>query len=224
MPDPLGSFAFTWPFLAAALIGYLLGSIPFGLLVTRLAGLGDIRKIGSGNIGATNVLRTGNKAAAAAVLVLDGGKGAAAVLLGSLFGPDTAVLAGGGALLGHVFPIWLRFKGGKGVATALGILLASQPAVGALACLTWLLAARLWRYSSLAALIAIACAPIAAFAFASFPIAGVYVSDPQRAELALFIAILVYVRHAENIRRLWRGQEPKIGAKKPAAQAEPGGS
>lgn len=214
MPDPLGSFAFTWPFLAAALFGYLLGSIPFGLVVTRLAGLGDVRRIGSGNIGATNVLRTGSKAAAAAVLVLDAGKGAAAVLLAGQFGPDTAVLAGGGAIFGHIFPIWLGFKGGKGVATALGILLAILFPVGALACALWLLAARLWRYSSLAALVAIGMAPVIAYALAYVPVSGVYLSDPQRAELALFIAVLVFLRHHGNIRRLWRGEEPKIGARK----------
>lgn len=224
MPDPLGTFAFTWPFLAAALAGYLLGSIPFGLLITRLAGLGDIRRIGSGNIGATNVLRTGSKKAAAAVLLLDGGKGAAAVLLGSQFGPDTAVLAGGGAMVGHIFPIWLRFNGGKGVATALGILLASLPAIGALACLTWLLIARLWRYSSLAALTAIACAPVAAFVMAYVPIGGLYLSDPQRAELTVFVAVLVYIRHYQNIRRLWRGEEPKIGASRPSPDTGSGSS
>ena len=138
MPDPLGDFSYTWPFYAAALIGYLLGSIPFGLILTRLAGLGDIRRLGSGNIGATNVLRTGRKGLAAATLLLDGGKGAAAVLLGGLYGPDITVLAAGGALIGHCFPVWLKFRGGKGVAPALGIYLALAPPVGALVCLSWL--------------------------------------------------------------------------------------
>ncbi|NBB83976.1 MAG: glycerol-3-phosphate acyltransferase, partial [Alphaproteobacteria bacterium] len=127
MPDPLGDLSYTWPFWAAAILGYLLGSIPFGLVLTRLAGYGDIRKIGSGNIGATNVLRTGNRALALATLVLDSGKGAIAVLLAGWFGPDLAVLAGGGAMLGHTFPVWLKFRGGKGVATALGTLLAIAP-------------------------------------------------------------------------------------------------
>ncbi|NBC32724.1 MAG: glycerol-3-phosphate 1-O-acyltransferase PlsY [Alphaproteobacteria bacterium] len=219
MPDPLGSLAFTWPFYAAALFGYLLGSIPFGVVLTRLAGLGDVRRIGSGNIGATNVLRTGKKSLAAAVLLLDGGKGAIAVLLAGMFGPDTAVLAGGGALVGHIFPVWLKFKGGKGVATALGILLAIVFPVGVLACAVWLLVAWLWRYSSLAALVAIGLAPIVAYVLAYVPVFGAYLSDPQRAELALFIAVLVYVRHHGNIRRLWRGEESKIGAR---SRAEPG--
>jgi glycerol-3-phosphate acyltransferase PlsY len=214
MPDPLGDFAYTWPFYAAAVLGYLLGSIPFGLVLTRLAGYGDIRKIGSGNIGATNVLRTGNKALALATLILDSGKGAAAVLIGGLFGPDMAVLAGGGAMLGHIFPVWLRFKGGKGVATALGTLLAISPAVGALACLTWLAVAFLFRYSSLAALVAIALAPFYAWGLARQSVGGSYLATPQVAELALFIALLVIVRHHSNIRRLLKGEEPKIGRKK----------
>ncbi len=119
MPDPLGSFAYTWPFYAAGVFGYLLGSIPFGLILTKLAGLGDIRAIGSGNIGATNVLRTGNKKLAVATLILDGAKGAVAVLIAGIYGTDIAVLAAGGAMLGHCFPVWLKFKGGKGVATGL---------------------------------------------------------------------------------------------------------
>ena len=207
MPDPLGSFSYTWPFYAGAVIAYLLGSIPFGLLLTRLAGLGDIRKIGSGNIGATNVLRTGNKALAAATLLLDGGKGAAAVLIGNRFGIDMAVIAGAAALVGHIFPVWLRFKGGKGVATALGVLLAGAFPAGALACATWLAVAALTRYSSLAALIALAASPLYCW----------WLVDLQRAELALFIAVVVWLRHAANIRRLIRGEEPKIGKKEQAS-------
>src|SRR5208282_5925504 len=203
MPSPLGNFTYTWPFLAAAVAGYLLGSIPFGLLLTRLAGMGDIRKIGSGNIGATNVLRTGNRALAALTLLLDGGKGAAAVLLGARFGPDTAVLAGAGALVGHLFPLWLRFKGGKGVATGLGVLLAAAFPAGLAACATWLAVAFLFRYSSLAALAS----------FALSPLYGWLLGDPQIAQLAAFVAVLVFLRHLGNIRRLLKGEEPKIGAK-----------
>ncbi len=204
MPDPLGSFAYTWPFYAALLIGYLIGSIPFGLLLTRFAGLGDVRDLGSGNIGATNVLRTGRKAMAAATLLLDGAKGAVAVLLGQRFGPDIAVLAAGGALIGHCFPVWLKFRGGKGVATALGIYLAMAPPVGALACLTWLAVAAGFRYSSLAALAAMALAPV----YAKF------LANPQQFELAIFIAVVTVLRHHANIRRLFRGTEPKITARK----------
>jgi acyl phosphate:glycerol-3-phosphate acyltransferase len=204
MPEPLGGFAYTWPYYVAAIGGYLIGSIPFGLILTRLAGLGDIRAIGSGNIGATNVLRTGSKALAALTLVLDMAKGAVAVLLGAHYGPDTAVLAGGGAVIGHIAPIWLGFKGGKGVATALGVLTALAWPVGILSALTWLIVAAAGRISSLAALIAIGAAPVYAYLLV----------DPQRAELALFIAVLVWVRHYENIRRLLKGQEPRIGGLK----------
>jgi glycerol-3-phosphate acyltransferase PlsY len=200
MPDPLGDFSYTWPFYAAAVIGYLIGSIPFGLLLTRLAGLGDIRHIGSGNIGATNVLRTGRKGLAAATLLLDGAKGAAAVLLGLRLGPDIAWLAAAGALIGHCFPVWLKLRGGKGVATALGILLAIAPAVGALACLTWLAAAFLTRYSSVASLLAMAASPVYAWSLA----------DPQRTELAVFLAVVILLRHHGNIRRLIKGEESKI--------------
>lgn len=214
MPDPT-RWAADWPYLLIAVLGgYLLGSIPFGLVLTRLAGYGDIRRIGSGNIGATNVLRTGNKALAAATLLLDGGKGAAAVLIGRLFGPDIAVVAGGAAMLGHIFPVWLGFRGGKGVATALGLLLALAPAVGALACLTWLAVAFLFRYSSLAALAAIGAAPVYAYGLAQLQLGGVRLADPQRAELTIFIAALVFLRHHGNIRRLLKGEEPKIGQRK----------
>lgn len=204
MPDLLGSLDFTWPFYAGALAGYLLGSIPFGLVLTRLAGLGDIRSIGSGNIGATNVLRTGNKALAAATLLLDGGKGAAAVLIGYRYGPDMAIFAGGGAILGHLFPVWLKFKGGKGVATTLGILLALDWPVGVLACLTWLVVALVLRISSLSALIATA----AAVGYAWW--LGTY----QETQFILFLAVLVWISHRANIGRLLRGDEPRIGKRK----------
>lgn len=204
MPDPI-SWAFSWPYLlAAAAGGYLLGSIPFGLVLTRMAGYGDIRGIGSGNIGATNVLRTGNRGLAAVTLVLDSAKGAAAALIAQYFGPDTAVLAAGGAMLGHTFPVWLGFRGGKGVATALGILLALSWPVGLAACAIWLLVAATLRISSLAALTSLALAP---------PLAW-YLEGPQFAQLAIFIAVLVFIRHHSNIGRLIRGQEPRIGQKK----------
>ena len=155
MPDPI-SWEHALPYLLAALFGgYLLGSVPFGLVVTRLAGLGDLRTIGSGNIGATNVLRTGRKGLAAATLLLDGGKGAAAVLIAALWGPDMALTAAFGAVLGHLFPVWLGFKGGKGVATTLGVFLALSPLLGAACCALWLIFAFLFRYSSLAALLSL---------------------------------------------------------------------
>jgi len=206
MPDPLGDFSYTWPFYAAAVLGYLMGSIPFGLVLTRLAGLGDVRNIGSGNIGATNVLRTGRKGLTAATLLLDGGKGAAAVLLGNIYGPDMAVLAGGGAFLGHLFPVWLKFKGGKGMATFLGVILAISWPAGLLCCLTWLVVAALLRSSSLATLVAALAGPFYAL----------WLGNWQIMELAAFMAVLVFIRHHQNIRRLVTGTEPKIGAKKSA--------
>ncbi len=205
MPDPI-SWSYAAPYLVGALlIGYALGSIPFGLLLTCLAGLGDIRKVGSGNIGTTNVLRTGRKDLAAATLLLDAGKGGAAVLLGAAYGPDTALVAGFGAVVGHLFPIWLRFQGGKGVATGLGVFAALAWQAGAAAGLTWLAVAGLFRYSSLAALISFAAAPFYAYFFTG---------DLQRVEMTAVIAALVWLRHYANIRRLLTGDEPKIGARK----------
>ncbi|MCY4496862.1 MAG: glycerol-3-phosphate 1-O-acyltransferase PlsY [Rhodospirillaceae bacterium] len=203
MPDPMGDLNYTWPFLAAAALGYLLGSVPFGLVLTKLAGHGDIRQIGSGNIGATNVLRTGSKGLAALTVLLDGGKGAAAFWVAGLLGPDMAVLAGGGAFLGHLFPVSLKFRGGKGVATALGILIAACWEAGLLACLTWLAVAAAFRYSSLAALVSLAVAPAYMW----------YLADLQRTELAAFLAILVFVRHHTNIRRLLKRKESRIKLK-----------
>jgi glycerol-3-phosphate acyltransferase PlsY len=204
MSDPAAGFDFTWLHLVGLALGYLLGSIPFGLLLTRAAGLGDIRKIGSGNIGATNVLRTGNKALALATLLLDGGKGAVAVLIARYWGPEMMLLAGAGAILGHLYPVWLGFKGGKGVATGLGILLALDWRLGGLACVTWLAVALIFRYSSLSALLAFLLAPIYAWLLAG----------PRLAAFAVFLAALVWWRHRENIRRLLKGEEPRIGKKK----------
>ena len=200
MIDPI-SWDYSWPYILMGFAGgYVLGSIPFGLLLTKLAGTADIRSIGSGNIGATNVLRTGKRTLAAATLLLDGGKGAAAVLLGQLYGPDIAIVAAAGALIGHLFPAWAGFRGGKGVATALGILLALAPAAGALCCLTWLTVAAAFRYSSLAALVSIAAAP--GFLW--------WLADPQKAEFGLVLAVAVWLRHWRNIQRLMAGTEPKI--------------
>jgi glycerol-3-phosphate acyltransferase PlsY len=193
-----------WSYPAAAFLGYLLGSIPFGLVLTKVAGLGDIRQIGSGNIGATNVLRTGNKPLAAATLLLDGGKGAVAALIAAHFSPLLAVIAGGAALIGHLFPVWLGFKGGKGVATTLGTLLAINWMVGIAACLTWLAVAFGFRISSLSALVAVALSPFYAFVLGSWP----------QVIFAAFAAILVWIRHRENISRLLAGTEPRIGRKK----------
>jgi acyl phosphate:glycerol-3-phosphate acyltransferase len=188
------------------LLGYLLGSIPFGLLLTRISGLGDIRGIGSGNIGATNVLRTGRKGLAAATLVLDGLKGAAAVLIAQalLYDQDTALLAGLAAVLGHLFPIWLRFKGGKGVATGLGVLVAAAWPIGVAACAVWLLVAGLTRVSSLASLASFSFAPLAALVLEEFGVV----------KLSFTIAVLVFVRHQANVRRLLAGTEPRIGGGK----------
>jgi acyl phosphate:glycerol-3-phosphate acyltransferase len=191
--------------LLTALLAYLVGSIPFGVLVTRVMGLGDLRQIGSGNIGATNVLRTGNKGAALATLLLDGGKGAAAVLLArGLVGEDAAQVAGLAAFLGHLYPVWLGFRGGKGVATFLGVLLALSWMVGVAACVTWLLAAVLTRTSSIAALVAAA----------SSGLWIIVLTDGSLLILALILTVLIYVRHSENLKRIKAGTEPRIGQKK----------
>jgi glycerol-3-phosphate acyltransferase PlsY len=193
--------------------GYLLGSIPFGVIATRLAGLGDIRQVGSGNIGATNVLRTGRKDLAAITLIGDGAKGAAAVglawlTLGRADPAEAALygaLAGGAAFIGHLFPVWLGFKGGKGVATFLGVLLAAAWPVGLLCCATWLVMAKVGKVSSLAALTAAALAPAY----------GLLLHRPApTVVLAALLAVLVFVRHHQNIRRLMNGSEPRIGADK----------
>ena len=252
MPDPLGDISYTWPFWAALAIGYLVGSIPFGLVLTTLAGAGDLRAIGSGNIGATNVLRTGRKGLAAATLVLDAAKAVVPVMLAERWlTPDFALLVGGGAFVGHLFPIWLGFGdraqarrsllalaaiaaaaalafsdgpialalagvlavaaayrgawGGKGVATGLGALLAISFPVGVAACATWLAAAGLFRYSSLAAVLAFAAAPVFAWTLSEMP--------RTHTGFALFLALFVIVRHHSNLRRLVKGEEPRIGRK-----------
>ena len=195
--------AIGWIHLAAAAAGYLLGSIPFGLVLTRLAGDGDLRAIGSGNIGATNVLRTGRKSLASLTLLLDGGKGAAAVLVCTPWGTEAGLAAGLGAGLGHDFPPWLRFKGGKGVATTLGVLLAAVWPAGVGAVLTWLGVAALLRYSSVAALAALIAAPFYAY----------WLAEGQAVGLAAGLAVLSIIRHHANIDRLLRGEEPRIGSR-----------
>ncbi len=216
-------------YISTFMIGYLIGSIPFGLLLTKMAGMGDIRSIGSGNIGATNVLRTGNKKLALLTLILDGAKGAAAFFAAYLYfhlydcsvmgacDPDApctcympseiqmlSFAAGLAAIIGHCHPVWLKFKGGKGVATTLGTLLIAVPYTGLIACASWLLSAIISRISSLSALIAVLTTPLTAFYFYSF----------EASILCLLITILVWIKHAANIRRLLKGEEPKIGQKK----------
>jgi glycerol-3-phosphate acyltransferase PlsY len=188
-------------FLIALVGGYLIGSVPFGLLLTKAAGLGDIRQVGSGNIGATNVLRTGRKGLAAATLILDGLKGAVAVLVARQFLGDQDVVVGTAAVLGHLFPVWLGFRGGKGVATGLGVLLAAAWPVGLACCAVWLVAAKVLKMSSAAALAA----------FAAAPLFALVLSSADHALMALLIAVLVFWRHEANIRRLLAGTEPRIG-------------
>ena len=209
-----------YPILIAVVVGgYLLGSIPFGFIATRLGGAGDIRKVGSGNIGTTNVLRTGRRDLAAITLIGDAGKGAVAALLayflaGRMGAPDAArtlaALAGGSAFFGHLFPVWLGFRGGKGVATFFGVMLAVAWPVGMMAGATWIAMAALLRFSSLSALTAAALAPFFALALqAGRPVVI----------LAVVMAVVIFIRHRENIARLIKGEEPRIGARKPAPPA-----
>jgi glycerol-3-phosphate acyltransferase PlsY len=187
-----------------ATLSYLLGSVPFGMILARIMGLGNLREIGSGNIGATNVLRTGNKLAAFLTLLFDAGKGGVAVLIaGALFGGTAAQIAALCAFLGHLFPVWLKFRGGKGVATFLGIVLALNFWAGFAACMTWLAAALVTRISSMGALAASLSAPLWLYVFGL----------PQAIFLTLLLAILVWIRHHENIKRILNGQESKIGKK-----------
>ncbi|MEM0908731.1 MAG: glycerol-3-phosphate 1-O-acyltransferase PlsY [Pseudomonadota bacterium] len=203
MPDPI-SWAHVWPqYLAMLAAAYLAGSIPFGMVLTRLAGLGDVRKIGSGNIGATNVLRTGRKDLAAATLFLDGAKGALAVLAGwAIGGPDFAVTAALGAFSGHLFPVWLKFKGGKGVATYLGCLVAAAPVAGFAFAGIWLAMAFILRYSSLSALTASLATPFVLLWLAQY----------QYAEVFGVLTALLWYKHSGNIGRLLKGEESRIGA------------
>jgi len=195
--------------ILAALFGYALGSIPFGLVLTKLAGLGDIRNVGSGNIGATNVLRTGNKAIALATLLLDGGKAAAALLItqaiAQTYAPahalEWSLIAGASAFIGHLYPVWLKFEGGKGVATFIGATLAYDLVLGGVCILAWLLAAAIFRFSSLAALIAAVAGPV---------YASLYLTNFSALIFAL-VAALIFWRHKSNIQRLLNGEEPKIG-------------
>ncbi len=188
--------------VAALLAGYFLGSIPWGLVLTRVFTGTDIRDIGSGNIGATNVLRTGNKLLAFLTLILDASKGAVAAIVFLQFGHEPGLIAGGAAVLGHNFPIWLKFKGGKGVATTLGMLIAVSWPVGVLSCAAWLLTAGTFRYSSLASMVSLAVAPFFAHWF---------VGDQLLTWIAGGLAVIALVRHKENIKRLVKGQETKIG-------------
>lgn len=208
-PSPLSSLETLAAYVGPAVVGYLLGSIPFGLLLTRIAGLGDVRNIGSGNIGATNVLRTGHKGLAALTLLLDALKGTLAVFLGYAIGSrfglaiDGSLIAGLAALLGHIFPVWLRFKGGKGVATYIGVIGGLFWPGALIFCGVWLATAFLTRYSSASALIASVLTPVLLFVFGRIP----------EALLALVMSLLLLWKHESNIRRLLKGEEPRIGAK-----------
>jgi glycerol-3-phosphate acyltransferase PlsY len=187
--------------IVALVLGYLLGSVPFGLLLTRIAGLGDVRAIGSGNIGATNVLRTGRRDLAAATLLFDALKGTFAVLLGGLYSPEAALLAGFGAFLGHLFPVWLGFRGGKGVATFLGVALGIWWPAALVFAIAWLGTAFLTRFSSLSALVASIATPLSLLIFGL----------PQAALMMALMAVLLWWKHRPNIRRLLAGEESRIG-------------
>lgn len=204
MPDLIQWTLSTPLMLGSLLFGYLCGSIPFGLILTRMAGLGDVRKIGSGNIGATNVLRTGNKKLAAATLLADALKGTAAVVAArQVLGMEAALLAGLGAFLGHLYPVWLKFKGGKGVATYLGVLLGLAPLIVIVFAVVWLGMAKVFRYSSLAALTAAVVVPIALYLY----------GRPEVASLFVVMSLITILKHHENIGRLLSGTESRIGDK-----------
>ena len=201
MPDLITA---TDTLLLTAVLAYLLGAIPFGVVITRIMGLGDLRQIGSGNIGATNVLRTGNKPAALATLLLDSGKGAIAVLLArALAGQDAALIAGAAAFLGHLYPVWLNFKGGKGVATYIGVLLGVAPLMVLVFAAVWLSVAKLSRYSSLSALVATLVVPVVSYA----------IGDTKPAILFAIMTLITWIKHKANIQRLLAGTESRIGDK-----------
>lgn len=203
MPDPI-SWSIALPYLIAALaFGYLLGSVPFGLIFTRLAGHGDVRDIGSGSIGATNVLRTGSKKLAAATVIADALKGTAAVMIAAEFGPDQAVMAALGAFLGHCFPVWLKFKGGKGAATYFGIIIAVFWKIALMFMGIWILNALITRYSSVSSLLASLATPIAFY----------WLGYVQWAELFALLTLIIWLKHHSNIKRLLNGTESKIGKK-----------
>ena len=202
MIDPMGGPAYWLPFAVCFFVAYLIGSIPFGLIVTRLGGAGDLRSIGSGNIGATNVLRTGRKGLAVATLILDVLKGALPVWLAGRYGPDMAVVAGLAAVLGHCFPVWLKFQGGKGVATALGVMVVLTPLVALLAVLLFVAVTALSRYVSLGSMLGAIAAGVLAYLF----------GHVQAAELYVALTLLIVAKHAGNIRRLLAGTESKLGA------------
>ncbi|MGB0410552.1 MAG: glycerol-3-phosphate 1-O-acyltransferase PlsY [Pikeienuella sp.] len=205
LPDVM-SWELTGPYLLMALVlGYVIGSVPSGVIVARLMNLGDLRAIGSGNIGATNVLRTGNKAAAALTLLFDMGKGVAAVVVFTmLYGDLMGQVAGFGAMIGHCFPVWLRFRGGKGVATFLGVMLGFSLFAGLLCCVTWLVVAAVFRMSSLSALLMALCAPVWLWVLGD--VSPIWVVVP--------LVLLIWVRHHENIGRILRGEESRIGGSK----------
>ncbi len=211
MIDPLGGPAYWWPFALGLVISYLIGSIPFGVILTRMTGAGDLRSIGSGNIGATNVLRTGRKGLALATLVLDALKGALPVLVaGRFFGPDMAIVAGLGTVLGHCFPIWLKFAGGKGVATAIGVVFMLTPFTGLIVLVLFILIVAITRYVSLASIIA---------ALVSIPTA--YLLDRvQAAELYVALALIIVLKHRTNLYRLITGTEPKVSLSKPSSSGD----
>ena len=207
MPDLMGGFEYTWPIYLTGFVCYLMGSVPWGLLLTAMAGYGDIRKQGSGSIGATNVLRTGNKTLAAVTVLLDAGKGWAATFFAyEVGGPDFAVVAAVTVVLGHMFPVWLKFRGGKGVATGAGVLLGLAWLPFLICCGIWLLVVLLTRISSLGGIASAIAAPVAMW---------FVLHDMQYAQATGLIVVLILIRHHANIARLLKGQEPRIGRKSP---------
>tara|TARA_B100000676_G_scaffold235038_1_gene234684 strand:- start:1658 stop:2287 length:630 start_codon:yes stop_codon:yes gene_type:complete len=200
MPEPMGGFMFVWPFIIGAFLAYLVGSVPFGLIISKIFNLPDPRKIGSKNIGATNVLRSGNKIAAGITLLFDFSKGIGPVFAAMEFGLDMAFYVSIAAVLGHIFPFWLKFRGGKGVATGIGVLIGFYWPIGLLICCVWIIIAITTKFSSIAAIIAIS----------SIPLLGWCWGDSLVIWLGLFISVLVIAKHKANIKRLFSGQEPKI--------------